>query len=277
KADDANEGSFLLQDICQGLPDVPRGSVKWLRVVGVPPKVQPHMNQPNLGVSREDPGKFLLGAAPVETDGSAYFRVPSGVSIFFQALDADGLALQTMRSLTYVTPKQTLACVGCHESRESAPVAARSLPLAARRAPSRLTPGPAGSWPLRYDQLVQPVLDKLCVSCHRPGSGDIAAAKLDLTAPKSYDNLHLFGGKDLHKLAFEKDRSVVGEMPARKSKLMALLRSDKGHAGVRLDADSFNRLATWMDLYAQRQGHFSDQQEKQLRQLREKLAAVLTP
>lgn len=277
KADDANEGSFLLQDIYQGLPGVPRGSVKWLRVIGVPPKVQPHMNQPNLGVSREDPGKFLLGAAPVETDGSAYFRVPSGVSIFFQALDADGLALQTMRSLTYVTPKQTLACVGCHESRESAPVAARSLPLAARRQPSRLTPGPAGSWPLRYDQLVQPVLDKLCVSCHHPGSSDVAAAKLDLTAPKSYANLHEFGGKDLHKLAFEKDRSVVGDMPARKSKLLALFKGSEGHHNTRLDADSFNRLATWMDLYAQRQGHFSDQQEEQLRQLREKLAAVLAP
>ncbi|MBI5818260.1 MAG: discoidin domain-containing protein [Verrucomicrobia bacterium] len=277
KADDATEGSFLLQDIYEGLPGVPRGSVKQLRVVGVPPKVQPYMNKPNLGVSSEDPGKFLLGTVPVEADGSAYFCVPGGVSIFFQALDADGLALQTMRSLTYVTPRQTLSCVGCHESRENAPVASHTPPLAARRSPSQLTPGPSGSWPLRFDQLVQPVLDKLCVSCHRPGSSDIAAARLDLTAPKSYDSLHQFGGKDLRQLAFEKDRSIVGETPARKSKLLALLRGDKGHAGVRLDADSFNRLATWMDLYAQRQGHFSDQQEEQLRQLRKKLAAMLTP
>ncbi|MCX6899300.1 MAG: discoidin domain-containing protein [Verrucomicrobia bacterium] len=273
----ASEGSFLLQDIYEGLPGVPRGAVKWLRVVGVPPKVQPHMNKPNLGVSREDPGKFLLGTVPVEADGSAYFRVPSGIPVLFQALDADGLALQTMRSLTYVVPNQTLSCVGCHESRDSAPVTARSSPLAARRAPSRLTPGPTGSWPLRYDQLVQPVLDKLCVSCHRPGSGDIAAAKLDLTSAKSYDNLINFAGKDLHQLAFEKDRSAIGEMPARKSKLLVLFRSGQGHHDTRLDADSLNRLATWMDLYAQRQGHFSDQQEQQLHQLREKLAAMLAP
>jgi hypothetical protein len=275
--DGPQEGAFLLQNIYEGLSDVPRGAVKSLRVIGVPPKVQPHMNKPNLGVSREDPGKFLLGTVPVEADGSAYFRVPSGVSVLFQALDADGLALQTMRSLTYVSPKQTLACVGCHESRESAPAATHSLPLAARRAPSRLAPGPAGSWPLRYDQLVQPVLDKLCISCHRPGSSNVAAAKLDLTAPKSYENLHEFGGKDLHKLAFEKDRSFAGDMPARKSKLMTLLRADNGHASIRLDADSFNRLATWMDLYAQRQGHYSDQQEEQIRQFREKLGAVLAP
>jgi hypothetical protein len=276
-AADANEGRFLLQDIYEGLSGVPRGAVKSLRVIGVPPKVQPHMNKPNLGVSREDPGKFLLGTVPVEADGSAYFRVPSGVSVLFQALDADGLALQTMRSLTYVVPNQTLSCVGCHEARDTAPVASRALPLAARRAPSRLAPGPAGSWPLRYDQLVQPVLDKLCVSCHRPGSGDAVAAKFDLTPAKSYDSLLNFAGKDLHTLAFEKDRSTVGDMPARKSKLLALFKGAQGHHDTRLDADSFNRLVMWMDLYAQRLGHYSDEQEAQLRELRAKLAAALTP
>ncbi len=44
----------------------PRGTVKQLRLVAVPPKVQPHMNQPSLGVSAEDPGKFVLGTVPVE-------------------------------------------------------------------------------------------------------------------------------------------------------------------------------------------------------------------
>jgi hypothetical protein len=32
-----------------------------------------------------------------------------------------------------------------------------------------------------------------------------------------------------------------------------------------------------MDLYAQRLGHYSDEQEAQLRELRAKLAAALTP
>lgn len=269
------EGSFLVQDVYEGLAGVTRGAVKWLRVVGVPPKVQPRMNEPTLGVSREDPGKFLLGAAPVEADGSAHFRVPSGVPVFFQALDADGVALQTMRSLTYVWPGQTLSCVGCHESREAAPTIPGKTPLAASRAPSRLVPGPDGAWPLRFDQLVQPVLDKWCVSCHRPGSGDEKAARLDLTAAKSYDNLLSFGDKDLQHLVFERDRSIVGETPARKSKLLALLRKDGGHEGVRLDAESLNRLVVWMDLYAQRQGSFSVEQENELRDLRRKLAPLL--
>jgi hypothetical protein len=56
------------------------------------------MNTPNLGVSSEDPGKFVLGTVPVESDGSAFFRVPSGIPVFFQALDRHGNSLQTMRN-----------------------------------------------------------------------------------------------------------------------------------------------------------------------------------
>ena len=255
--------------------DRSRGTVKALRVIGVPPKVQPHMNNPSIGVSREDPGKFLLATAPVEEDGSAHFRVPSGMSVFFQAVDGEGLAIQTMRSLTYVWPKQTLSCIGCHESREAAPPMPGRPAIATARAPSKLAPGPSGSWPLRFDKLVQPVLDKNCVSCHRPDSPDEKGCRLDLTAAKAYESLLEFGGKDLRQLAFEKDRSVVGECCARKSKLLALLKGEKGHAGVCLDAESLGRLVIWMDLYAQRLGHFSDQQEKQLADLRRDLAPML--
>ena len=270
------DGNFLVQDIYQGLPGIKRGSVKSLRVIGVPPKPQPLMNQPSLGVSAEDPGKILLGTVPVEADGSAYFRVPSGLSVLFQALDEAGLAVQTMRSLTYVWPNQTLACIGCHESRDSAPTGTRRPLLAATREPSRLKPGPPGTWPLRYDRLVQPVLDAACVRCHRPGSEDIQAARLDLTSPKSYENLLAFGQKNLQHLAFERDRSVVGQCAASKSKLLALLQDPQGHAGVHLDASSLERFIVWMDLYAQRQGQFSPQQEAQLASLRQQLAPLLT-
>ena len=267
-------GRFLLQDVYQGLTGVERGKVARLRIVGVPPKVQPHMNNPVLGVSAEDPGKCVLGTVPVEQDGSAYFSVPSGMPVFFQALDREGLAVQTMRSLTYVQPDQTLACIGCHESRDWAPLPT-GLPLAAMRAPSKLTPGPEGSWPLRYDQLVQPVLEKHCTGCHRPDGDDRKAAAFDLTAARSYDSLLSYGGDDLKKLAFEKDSSTVGQCPARMSKLLALLTTGEGHEKVRLDPDSLRRLATWMDTYAHRQGSFSPQQEEELRQLRQKMAEIL--
>ncbi len=69
------------------------------------------------------------------------FRVPSGIPVFFQALDRQGLAVQTMRSLTYVQPGQTLSCIGCHESREAAPPV-RAVSTALRHEPSKITPGP---------------------------------------------------------------------------------------------------------------------------------------
>jgi hypothetical protein len=272
--DGVQEGGFFVQDVYQGLAGVARGKVKQLRIIGVPPKVQPYMNNPVLGVSAEDPGKFVLGTVPVEADGSAYFRVPSGVPVFFQAMDENGVAVQTMRSLTYLMPNQTLACIGCHEHRDAAPAMGRQA-LAAARTPSKLTPGPPGAWPLRYDQLVQPVLDRLCVECHRPGSTDAQAAKLDLTPAKSYQALISFGGEDLKKKAFERDRSLVGQGTCATSKLWALLIEGEGHKGVKLDQDSRARLTTWMDTYAQRLGHFSDQQEKELAALRVRLSALL--
>jgi hypothetical protein len=216
----------------------------------------------------------VLGTVPVEEDGSAYYYVPSGVPVFFQALDEKGLALQTMRSLTYVQPGQTLSCIGCHESRELAPGVAGRL-IAAHREPSRLTPGPAGSWPLRFDTLVQPVLDKSCVSCHSPGSNNEHAAHFDLTAEKSYQSLISFAAKDLEKLAFEKDVSIVGQSPAMQSKLFALLTRPDGHEGVHLDEESFERLATWIDVYAQKLGSFSEEQEQELREFRRNIRSLL--
>ena len=272
--DGPQEGRYLVQDIYHGLPGVPRGSIKALRVVGVPPKVQPYMNNPSLGVSAEDPGKYVLGTAPVEPDGSSYFRVPSGVPLFFQALDEKGVAVQTMRSLAYVQPGQSLACVGCHEHRDLAPPSARPA-LAAAREPSRLAPGPEGSWPLRFDRLVQPVLDRHCVSCHRPGSQDTEAAKLDLTPAAAYGSLLAFGKEDLKKAAFERDRSLVGHGTTATSRLWSLLTQPGGHREVKLEPDSLNRLATWMDTYAQRTGHFSEAQAKDLEHFRARLSGLL--
>jgi hypothetical protein len=272
--DGKQEGRFMLQDVYQGLTGIPRGAVQRLRIVAVPPKTQPNMNSPNLGVSAEDPGKFVLGTVPVEADGSAYFRVPSGVPLLFQALDEQGAALQTMRSLTYVQPQQTLSCIGCHESREAAPPGT-TVPLATLRKPSRLTPGPQGSWPLRFDELVQPVLDRYCVSCHKTRNGKPPDGQVDLTAPHAYGSLLTFGGKNLHNLVFERNRSIAGETPARQSKLLALLTAEKAHGDVRLDAYSLQRLITWMDLYGQRQGHYSPKQEEELRQFRRQLAPLL--
>ncbi len=270
--DGPQEGRFLIQNVAQGLGDkVSPGSIRSLRVVAVPIKVQPQMDSPKLGLTRDDPGKAILGTVPVEADGSAYFRAPSGIPLFFQALDEEGTAVQTMRSVTSVQPGELLSCVGCHEPRHSTP--ANRRPLAAAREPSRIRTGPAGSWPLRFDRLVQPVLDRHCVSCHKPGR---PGAGKDLTPERAYETLVSHGKPSLrdHVLeGYREGRSHAGEGAARTSPLWALLRA--GHQGVRLEEDDRSRLLTWMDTYAQRLGSYGPDQERELEQLRKALRDLL--
>ena len=138
-----------------------------LRIVQVLPKTTPHANQPMVGAANASPGKQVLGTVPVEKDGSAYFRVPARMPVLFQALDARGRAVQTMRSLTYLQPGEQVSCVGCHEPRTTAG-GTPGTALALARPPSTIAPGPDGSRPLSYPILVQPVLDRQCVQCHNP-------------------------------------------------------------------------------------------------------------
>ena len=269
------EGRMLVQDVYRGdLAGVKPGTVKELRIVAVPPKTDPRMNHPVLGITADDPGKFVLGTVPIEEDGSAYFRVPAGIPLFLQALDADGKAVQTMRSATYVQPGQTYACVGCHEHRQTAPPGQR--PLAALREPSRIRLGPEGSWPLDFRLLVQPVLERRCVRCHQPGvEGD--GADTSLLAAAAYGTLIDFGGEQSLRKHVQKRyddrRSVAGACGSTVSPLAKLL--DAGHYEVELDPDDRSRLNLWMDTYAQLTGSYSQEQSQQLRELKIRLAPLL--
>jgi hypothetical protein len=272
------EGNFILADVYQGLTNVERGQVKSLRLVAVPAKTHPTMNFPSLGVTADDPGKCVLGTVPVEEDGSAYFRAPAGVIVFFQALDAKGMALQTMRSVTHVQPGQTLGCIGCHESRHLAPTVGLARALA--RSPSPITPGPEGSWPLRFDRLVQPLVAAHCVNCHNPAATNAVAAKFDLSPARAYASLVAFGKPSLQDQVRESYRrgfSTAGEGIAQKSALLRLLDSPEGHYGVLLDHDARERVFTWMDTYAQVLGSFSEEQERDLIELKRSCVELLAP
>ena len=67
-------------------------------------------------------GKDVIGEVDVNPDGSAYFQVPSGVPLYFMALDKDGKAVQRMRSFTHLMPGEVQGCVGCHKSRLDSPL-----------------------------------------------------------------------------------------------------------------------------------------------------------
>jgi len=269
--DGEQEGRMLVLNVYGGLAGIPRGTIKRLRLVGIPVKTHPTMNYPAIGVTHDDPGKFVIGSVPVEADGSAYFRVPSGVNFFLQALDEEGIAVQTMRSATYVQPGQTTTCIGCHEPRNTSP--ANALAGASRREPSKIIPGPEGSWPFDYGTLVQPVLDAKCVGCHKPGTD---GAKWDLTTKRSYETLVSYGRPSLREHVMGRymaSRSIVGQGASQTSPLARLLK--QGHYDAKLDRDAWERLFVWMDTYGQRQGSFGPDQEQRLRELRKSLAPML--
>ena len=263
-------GTFFVQNVYDSwprLPDGDRDRIRKLRVVQVLPKTTPHINTPKVGLANASPGKQVLGTVPVEEDGSAYFRAPARVALAFQALDSRGMAVQTMRSLTYLQPGEQTSCVGCHEHRGTAAPALAAQ--ASTRPPSDITPGPDGSKPLSYPILVQQMLDEKCVSCHghqEPAGG----VQLTGDAQGAFSTSYLalaplvpfsqWNGEPAKNL-----EPVTGpnQFGARASKLTQLLLD--GHEGVVLDERQWDQLITWMDANALFYGTFNPDQ--QLRQL----------
>ena len=171
-------GRFLVADVHQGLEGVEPGTIKRLRIVeetarisGLPPGGR-WWNQAFL-VSWQGAYiiKNILGTVPVHEDGSAYFEVPAGRAIYFEALDADGREVQRMRTFVQAAPGATRSCVGCHEDKKAAPIRPGSVPLAMRGQPVSPEPESWGSGYIDYPTMVQPVLDKYCVRCHGGNEG----------------------------------------------------------------------------------------------------------
>ena len=138
---------------------------KELRIIQYFPKSTQPLFQPTVGYAEQSLARMVLGTVPVEEDGSAYFEAPVGKAIGFQLLDERGLAVQSMRSVTYVHPGERLTCVGCHESKWKAATVAS--PLASRRAPSKIQPEVGGLEPLNFHRLVKPVVEAKCAGCHK--------------------------------------------------------------------------------------------------------------
>ncbi len=264
------EGTFFLRNVHESWPKLPNEEIKQLRIVQVLPKTTPNANNPRVGKANASPGKQVLGTVPVERDGSAYFRVPARTPVMFQALDARGRAVQTMRSLTYLQPGEQVSCVGCHESRTHAPeslvdsVAARPA-LALNREPSTISPGPDGSKPLSYPILVQPVLDRHCIECHKakkPEGKVILTGEPDGEFSKSYNALipyvsfSSWGAPDFN----HEPMTTPDRFGARNSRLVELL--DKGHYDVKLTPEEWDRIVTWIDANALFYGTFNREDQK---------------
>jgi hypothetical protein len=249
-------GTFFVADIYQGLLDkgVERGQIKALRIMSQIPKKyntegpRYHDHYPVMGQGSYY-AKYCYGAVPVYDDGTAYFKAPAGVELYFIALDGEGKEVRRMGTVTQITAGERQGCVGCHESRFMAAPARADIMNRLAKAPDSITPPPWGAGPISFVDQVQPVLDKYCVSCH---SGRAPKARLDLSGDKTR----------FYSMAYRSllDRKLVeyyyihdaptGNFPPLASgswvsKLTKIIESE--HQGVKMDELSRRRIFSWID------------------------------
>jgi formylglycine-generating enzyme required for sulfatase activity len=268
-----------------GLKDVPRGTVKKLRlftyhfayrkIAGIDHRV---------GADGPWEPKRVLGTVPVEEDGSAIFSVPANTPISIQPIDEQGQALQLMRSWTTAMPGEFVSCVGCHDKQNSTPSSRRTI--ASRKLPSEIEPwyGPVRGF--SFAREVQPVLDKYCVSCHDGSTSDTGAMDLrgDQGRLIAYKNgkpeANVFEGVAREELVkkyggvfdpsyitlrsyvrvggLESDLRLLepAEFGGETCELVQILQ--KGHYGVELDNEAWERIFTWIDLNAPAHGTWKE-------------------
>lgn len=251
----ADEGEFMLTDVRLSHFPMPEDRrVVALRVFQVLPKSRTHVaNEPRIGHANAESARMLLGMVPVEADGSAYFRAPARKPLYFQAVDENGRAVQSMRSVTYLQPGERQGCVGCHERRNEAATVRNPRPLAMRRAPSRIVPGPDGTRPFSFPRLVQPILDQHCVRCHDGRQGDDKSEIVLTDEPtrqfvRSYESLGPFvrwyewGGASIEPIV-----TRPGRIGADVSPLTRIITDPLHSEHVELTDGELRRLYIWLD------------------------------
>ena len=288
--------AVFVQDVYRGLePDVKRGEVKRICVIEECPRdAQSGSRRCRFGVMNVSVScgstyatRVVWGFADVADDGSAYFQVPAEKPVFFLALDREGRAVQRMRSYTHLMPGEVQGCVGCHATRNTLPPGPRLTAEVFRGSPQPLTPPEWGeAVGFDYETIVQPILDKHCIECHR---GADAAAGVRLTGERtkffstSYDTLamgrqpappHRFVGQNalvenpytnwisgFHGV----EQNILDIEPRHwgspRSKLADLVLTghpdQDGQPQVQMSRDETQRIITWIDLNVPFYGTFA--------------------
>lgn len=283
-------GSYTIQDIYHGpgLNGIARGTVKKIRVVALEFMAtdigRKHGPSTISDLAAWDV-KIVLGETPVYADGSAAFQVPARTPVYFQAIDANGHVVQTMRSWSTLMPGESFSCVGCHENKnEAATSKTASLALKARIKPLEPFYDITGKG-FSFPKMIQPILDAKCVKCHQGGDTkppDLRATPVwdgearkfwnqayhalistDRPAPPANDVQQVMG------VIAEKSKylnwigrwSVPEMIPpysqgSSLSPLVALL--EKGHEKVRMTREEMDKISCWIDLALPHSGKWTE-------------------
>ncbi len=286
-------GSFTLQDVYhgEGMKGVPRGTAKALRVIAIKYRVSggcdsgfagqvmggkpadvvfaaPNINPPSLWGGSWDV-KEVLGETKIYEDGSAAFKVPARTPVYFQVLDANGCSIASMRSWSTLMPGETFSCTGCHESKNEAPFP-DAVALAGEARPLE-TPLGIENQGFDFPKIIQPILDKHCVSCHKANSssgdltGDLVyngSAKKSFT--KSYTSLmNRLGSVTSNKaISIASILSQAPQMPPYSfgSTQSGMIKAINGSVAAMKDVNLTDKekrlLACWIDLEAPHSGSY---------------------
>ena len=282
---DMKTGVFFIQDVYRSTEAITPGTIKAVRINRI--HSQPAADKPSLSYAgSQEILKSIVGTVPVGSDGTAVFSAPAGVPLQLQVLDANGLAVMTMRSTIYLQGGEVSGCVGCHESRKTTPVL-QTIPGGLKIHTPTPPDGPQYPGALSFARTVQPVLDRYCISCH--GLKPKPDGKLSLIGKRTRFNTAydaLIKAKGLVKVARENgesDASKPKDYFAHAGKLASILRGP--HAKhVKLDRPSYQRIVDWMDLNVQYFGDYSYNRPEQrpfapegVKALRAHIAEVFNP
>ncbi|MHC4251748.1 MAG: SUMF1/EgtB/PvdO family nonheme iron enzyme, partial [Planctomycetota bacterium] len=239
-----------------GLKNIPRGTVKSLRVFSYHFGYIRSGGHESVGLESSWDIKRVLGTVPVEEDGSFFFQAPANTPLALQPLDEDGAALALMRSWLVAMPGENLSCNGCHENQNS--VTPNKRTIASRKAPRKIEPWQGPARPFAYRTEIQPMLGRLCVGCHndkdRKGKLSFETGGDHWRKDKSYLTLASF----VRRPGPESDLDLFSPMEwhASTSPLVQMFR--KGHNRVKLGREDWERLYTWIDLNAPHRGMWSN-------------------
>mgnify|MGYP000966091253 FL=1 len=270
-----------------GLRGVPRGTVKRLRVFAYHFNYERTGGPESVGLGRVEAGwdiRRLLGTVAVEADGSACFEIPANTPISLQPLDADGAALQLMRSWLVGMPGERVSCMGCHEDNRSSVSVGRAL--ADTKPVQKIRPFQGPARPYGFACEMWPLAQKYCLGCHGdPDKAPLRASDqggepgkprrlLMSDATACYHLIHPY----VRRPGPESEMALLNplEWHASTSPLVQMLK--KGHHGVALDRDAWETLYTWIDLNAPWRGKWDppaarghDQRQRRL-ELRQRFA-----
>lgn len=230
----------------QGLPNVPKGTVKKLRVFAVSYGYRGVGGHDAFGLESCWDGRRILGEVPVFEDGSASFKIPANTPVVLQPLDENGAAVQTMRSWLVGMPGENESCIGCHETQND--VSPTATTIARNQPPVDLTPFYGPERPFSFEGEIQPVLDKYCVGCHNGEKPDRPNFADTSRGPQNFSNAYHALHGYVRRPGPESDIHVLQPMEYHVSTSELVQMLQKGHHNVKLDDEAWRKLYCWIDL-----------------------------